>query len=278
METTFGTFFSGSFIISPVNRPKVDFLCADSFRLSWNKHLYATGYKIFTLTDSAYLKNILTVTDTFIIVKRPGPLLYAVQPVLNNGLPAARSIALNIALQGVQCFYRALNYELQNGNTAQLTLELSTADYTDSLFFENVTATGQLLKTYGGTKTLKNTLLYYQQLTTLDKGITYIRGKIKLNNGSVVYTNIIGILSSGKKNILFYPNPVQRGANLQYILQQGIAPGSKLQLLDITGRVLKTYNSLPNRIITLQLPKGVLIYKLFTEGDKVLETGKVVIQ
>ncbi|MES1217367.1 MAG: S8 family serine peptidase [Bacteroidota bacterium] len=98
METSFGDFFSKSFIISKLTRINVDFVCADSFGLSWNKHIYANGYKIYTLTDSPYLKHIFTVTDTFVVLKRSQypSLVYAVEPLLSNALPAARSIALDI--------------------------------------------------------------------------------------------------------------------------------------------------------------------------------------
>jgi hypothetical protein len=58
METGFGTFLSNEFIISKVTRPRVDFLCADSFQLSWEPHVYADSYKIYALTDSPYLKAI----------------------------------------------------------------------------------------------------------------------------------------------------------------------------------------------------------------------------
>ncbi len=100
METPFGNFLSPAIVLSKVTRPVLDFICADSFRLSWHPHVYASGYKIFTLADSAYLKPILTVTDTFAVFKRnlyPN-LVYAVQPVLSNNITAIRSIAFDITL------------------------------------------------------------------------------------------------------------------------------------------------------------------------------------
>ena len=70
METPFGEFFLASIILSKVTRPVVDYVCADSFRLSWKKHVYAGGYKIFTLADSAYLKPILLLPILFAVFKR----------------------------------------------------------------------------------------------------------------------------------------------------------------------------------------------------------------
>jgi hypothetical protein len=154
METAFGVFLSNEFIISTVIRPTVDFICTDSFRLSWTSHIYANGYRIFALTGSPYLQPILSVSDTFVVLQRSAypSLVYAVEPILSNGLAAARSVAMNIELQGVNCFYKTLNYNLLDYNQLNMQLELSVAPYADSVFFEGVSATGQLLQTYGAAK------------------------------------------------------------------------------------------------------------------------------
>jgi hypothetical protein len=279
METPFGSFFSNRFIISKPTIPVVDFNCADSFRLSWNKHVYATGYRIFHLTDSPYLKPILTLTDTFVVLQKSiyPSRVYAVEPVLSNGLTAARSAAVDIQLQGVQCFYKTLNYNLLDYNKLNLLLELSVATYADSISFEKVSGTGQLLQTYGSIKTNSN-LIYNQVVDEVPAGITYLRGRIRLINGAIVYTNIVPVLTSGPKNILFYPNPANRNQPLQYVLQQGIPASSPLQLFDIYGRLLKSFPSLPGKINVADLPRGVIIYKLLNSDNSTLETGKLIIQ
>jgi hypothetical protein len=279
METSFGDFFSTHFIISKTTRLSVDFLCADSFRLSWNKHVYAKAYRIFTLTDSPYLKNILTVSDTFIVMNHshyPG-LVYAVEPVLNNNLSAMRSIAINIESQGVKCFYKTFYYNLLNKNELELVLELSAVDYVDSLWFEQVAKDGKLLKTYEAIK--PNTAsIYKQSITQAPLGASYWRVKIKLKSSAVLYTEIISVVTSGKRYIIFYPNPVSTTGLLNYTLQQDLTTGSKLQLFDITGRLLKNYKEMPDNINLHDIAPGVLIYKLFTSDHQLLETGKLVVQ
>ncbi|MCW3090641.1 MAG: C-terminal target protein [Ferruginibacter sp.] len=279
METSFGVFFSKPFIISKLTKLSLDFVCADSFRLSWNPHVYANAYGIFMLSDSPYLKPIRVVTDTFAVFQRfqyPS-LVYAVEPLLNNGLGAARSIAIDIEQQGVQCFYKTLNYNLLDFNKLNLLLELSIATYADSVFFEKVTATGQLLQIYGGAPVSKNTLIYTLLVNEVSSGITYLRGRIKLKNGSVVYTDIIPVLTSGKNSIVFYPNPAKRNSSLHYVLQQGIPAGSQLQLFDVSGRLLKSFSSLPDNIDISAFAPGVLIYRLLGIDNQLLETGKVII-
>jgi len=278
METSFGAFFSNNFIISKVTRPWVDFICNDSFQLSWNKHVYANAYKIFTLTDSPYLKPILSVTDTFQVFKRADypSLVYAVEPLLGNGLPAARSIALNIELQGVQCFYKTLNYNLLDNNAVGLVLELSVTDYVDSIYFEKVSPAGQWQQTYGSARVISSTGIYNQLVSNLTSGITYFRARIKLKGGGIVYTDIISVLTSGQQQILFYPNPVTGNNLLSYVLKQGIPADSRLQLFDLTGRLLKDFSSLPDKINMSAFPSGIIIYKLIN-ANKTSSTGKIVI-
>lgn len=278
MESSFGTFFSRNFIISKVIDTKVDFLCADSFRLSWDKHIYANAYKIFALTDSPYLKHILTVADTFRLFKKADYpyLVYAVEPVLSNNIPAARSIASDIEQQGVYCFYKTLYYNQLDGNSLNLILELSAPLLVDSVFFERVTEQGALLQTYGGIKVSVNPL-YTQFADNLAKGITYFRCKIKLKNGTIVYTDIISVLTSGKQNIVFYPNPVSKTATLNYVLMQGIPADNRIQFFDITGRLIRNYKSLPTKIDISNFPTGIVIYKLLGPNDRALATGKLFI-
>jgi len=279
METPFGDFLSSEFVIHPVTLPEVDFLCADSFRLSWGKHLYASSYRVYTLTDSAYLKPVRTVTDTFTVFNRSidPTVVYAVEPVLANGLPAARSVALDIRQQGVQCFYKTLFYSLLNGNELDLSLELSIASYTDSVFFERVTAGGQLLQTWGGAVVLHPQRMYQQFVKDLPSGVIFFRARIKLKSGASVFTNIVSVLTSGPKMLLFYPNPAQRTGELFFVLQQGIPADSRLQLFDMTGRMVRNYLSISGRIAVSALPPGLLIYKLVTAEGELLETGKVVV-
>jgi hypothetical protein len=98
-----------------------------------------------------------------------------------------------------------------------------------------------------------------------------------LKNGAVVYTDIIPVLTSGKKSIPFYPNPVPRGMSLRHVLQQGLFTSSRLQFFDAYGRLLKSYSSLPDNIDVSQFPAGVIFYKLLNEANITLEAGKIVI-
>ncbi len=278
METSFGNFYSKEFVIAPLTRLQVDFLCTDSFRLSWNKLIYADAYKIYSFTDSAYLKPLFTVADTFAVLNRvlyPSN-VYAIEPLLNNGLPAARSQAIDISAQGVHCFYNTFYYNVENENKIRLILELSAPSYVDSIRFERVTATGQLLKGYENIKVSAPLALYDQLMPDVVEGTSYWRAKLIMKNGAVLYTYIVPIITSGNKYVLFYPNPVKRNNQLQYMIN-GLAFGGRLQFFDLTGRLLNT-SPVPGNINISMWPTGLVIYKLFSADNKVLETGKIAVQ
>lgn len=280
METGFGIFFSKEFVISPVTRPRLDFYCSDSIQLSWNKHIYASAYNIYVLGNAPYMEILTQTADTFKVFKTSPIkyLVYAVEPVLSNQIPAMRSIAFNIDFQGVNCFYRTLNYNQLDANSLNLVLELSTNRYVDSVYFELVNSSGNLIRNVGAIRASNTSLVYTQLVSDLQRGTSYFRAKIKLVNGQVVTTNIISLTISGKQLILFYPSPVSKNANLQYVLQQGVPGDCSLLFYDVKGRLIKSYPSIPPVIDASFLPKGLVIYKLIFPDGKVAETGKVLVQ
>lgn len=279
METGFGNFYSKEFIISPVIRPNLDFVCADSFRLSWNKHIYANAYRIWTLIDSPYLKNILTVTDSFVVLQRSNypSKVYAIEPLLSNGLPAARSIAFDIEQQGVHCFYKTFNYNLLDQNQVKLILELSVTTYVDSVFFESVSASGQLLQTYGGSRVTNGVFIYNQFVDAMPPGIIYARARIKLKSGLSVYSDIISILTSGDRIIVFYPNPASRYTPIRTVFKQGLPLDAGIRFFDISGRLLKSYSSLSGPIDISSFPVGIIIYKVVDGNGGYLDSGKIMV-
>lgn len=280
METTFGNFLSKPFIISPVTRLQVDFLCTDSFRLSWKPHIYAGSYKIFAMADSAYLKPIANTTDTFAVFNRSQfpYTVYAVEPVTGNGLGASRSIAADINLQGVSCFYKTFYYELLDGNVVKLNLELSTLANIDSIGFEKISPGGQLIQSFSASEILPGQLLYHHVINGLTAGNHYFRVCIRLKNGLSIYTDIAQVLVSGQQLILFYPNPANRAVPLKYILQQGILQGSTgLLLYDAAGRLLADHASIPDLLDISGFSPGIYVYRLIRSG-KAAEIGKILVQ
>lgn len=280
METLFGDFYSKEFVISNVTRPVVDFVCSDSFGISWKKHVYANGYKIFALGDKPELEEIRSVADSFVVLRRRDfPYrVYAIQPVLNNNIPASRSVAFDITLQGTTCFYKTLYHNLLDENLLELVLELSAPSFVDSVYFEQVSQTGALIRTFGGSKAGSSTFTIRHKIIEVPPGTTFWRARIRLKSGATVYTDSFPVLTSGKKFIIFYPNPVTRNNALTYTLQQGLPVDSRLQLFDISGRLLREYTELTGSIDTRGLAPGMIIYKLSRRNGQPVEKGKLIIQ
>jgi hypothetical protein len=279
MVTSFGEFASGDFIISMITRPVPDFVCSDSFRLSWKKHIYAASYDLYSLTDSSHLKVVFSTTDTFAVINRKKYpfLVYAVRPVLSNRLPAARSIAFNIELQGVQCFFKTLNYELEDNNRLKMIFEISAASYADSICFEEVTREGSLIRSFGSQTAIPAQEVYSTIADQIAAGSIYIRARILLKNGAMVYTDIIPVFSSGSKNVLFYPNPVRRSEPLMYIMKQGISPDCRLQIYDAYGLLVKDHASMPPTIDVSGLMRGIYFFRLTGNDGKTVSTEKVIV-
>jgi hypothetical protein len=73
-------------------------------------------------------------------------------------------------------------------------------------------------------------------------------------------------------------NPARRNGELKFMLQQGIPTDSRLRIFDISGRLLKSFNEMPDTINIAGLAPGLLIYQLFNSSGVLLETGKLVVQ
>jgi hypothetical protein len=279
MVTSFGSFVSKPFILSRVIRPNIDFLCADTFQLSWNKHVYATSYKILALTDSIFLKQIFTTTDTAIGINRlVSPyIVYAVEPVLSNLVPASRSVGFNIEVQGINCFYKTLNYEVLDNSVVKLILELSTATGVDSIFYERIGANGQLFNTYGATKIFNGTLLYSSLVIDLESGVHLFRARIKLKNGKSVYTDVVSILTTGEKFLYLYPNPIKADSKINFLLK-GQVEKYNLQLYTSTGVFIKNWEiQFAGNIKLPTLETGYYFYRLIDEKNRKVESGKILI-
>jgi hypothetical protein len=279
MATSFGSFVSKPFILSRVIRPNIDFLCTDSFKLSWNKHVYATSYKILALTDSTFLKQIFTTTDTAIGINRiTSPyIVYAVEPILSNLVPASRSVGFNIEEQGINCFYKTLNYEVLDNSVVKLILELSTTTGVDSIFYERIAANGQLFKTYGATKIFNGTLLYSNLVIDLESGVHLFRARIKLKNGKSVYTDVVSVLTTGEKFLYLYPNPIKAGSKINFLLKGQVEKYS-LQLYSSTGVFIKNWEiQFAGNIKLPILQTGYYFYRLIDEKNRKVESGKILI-
>lgn len=278
MDCPFGIFYSVPFVIAPLTKIKVDYLCTDATRLSWQKNELASSYTVYALGDTAFIKPVLNVTDTFIVINRTlrPENIFAVEPVINGGVLAARSEAIDVRNQGVNCYYRTLLAEPE-GDSIRLTLDLSLASATDSIIFEKTNANGTLVKRIAKLITAPGNILYVAFDNAPFSGANFYRAKIWIG-GNFVSTEIVSVIHQGKKLLFLYPNPVTKGQNLKFLIKEK-AGDVTLLVTDVLGRVkgkfpMNTFDE----IKTAAWASGVYFYKLFNKKGFNTETGKFIIQ
>ncbi|RYF91290.1 MAG: T9SS type A sorting domain-containing protein [Chitinophagaceae bacterium] len=276
MDNATGSFYSNEFMLAPLTRLSLGFLCTDSLQLTWNKHVDASAYKIYTLEDSAYLKLVATVADSSMIMPRlPGNNeVYAVQPVLSSGIMATRSSAIGVNNQGVNCFYKTLLGE-NLGTSVKLILNLSTLYSVDSVLFEKLDRFGRVQTVIG-----RIAINGMSQLTAFDllpsRGVNYYRATIIKRNGQTFTTETILLLINGDQLLYLYPNPSQGNQPVRFQLNDFL-PGMQLQISDATGRIIRNEAiGAAGEIATKNLPAGMYLITILKDGQR-LETGKLMI-
>ena len=278
MEYNNRSYLSNNIVIAPLIKLRVDFYCGDSLQLSWNEHVYAQNYQVFQLTDSAYLKLIATSTQPFIRLANNGNVgnLYAVRPILLNGLYATRSTAIKPSQQGVACFYTTL---LANDQSSRILLELnlSIPALTDSIVFEKIFTTSNVSKRLSAAVVTGNNSNY----TSIDQqplpGLNNYRARIYPKNGSMVTTNTVSVLSNANEKTWIYPNPARRGGAIQFKLRD-ITVGNELQILNASGQLLQTITvGAAGNIPTAGLPAGIYWYRILLADKSLYSKGKIFI-
>ena len=278
MECPFGNFYSLPFVIAPLTKINVDYLCTDATRLSWQKNELASSYTVYALGDTAFIKPIFNVTDTFIVINRTlrPENIFAVEPIISSGVLAARSEAIDVKNQGVNCYYRTLLAE-PSGDSIRLTLELSLLAETDSITFEKTDANGTVLRQIAKTITAPGQNIYVSYDNAPFSGTNFYRAKLWIA-GNFVYTEIVSVIHPGKKILFLYPNPVTKGQNIKFLIKEKAGDVSLL-VTDALGRVKGRYpmNAF-GEIKTAAWASGIYFYKLFNTKGFTTESGKFIIQ
>jgi hypothetical protein len=279
MDTPFGSFLSGSFVIAPFTNIKTEYRCPDSAGIAWQRHPMAVGYQVFALpTDTPYLKPIMTVADTLAVFK--GAMLqyrvFAVRPLLGNGLPAAQSTAVDINNQAVNCFYTSFQ-AFNNWASVALQLQLSTTRGVDSVVVEKLGKNGAVPLVLLRAKATAQQLDYAAADGAPWAGVNTYRGRIVFANGGIVYTEQVSLINTGPRQIFFYPNPVSAGGQLGYQLNDG-SPGWQLQLVDMQGRVVRNQSiGFAGTLRLAGIQAGIYFYRLYNSENVLKETGKIIV-
>jgi hypothetical protein len=163
-------------------------------------------------------------------------------------------------------------------NNKAVDLHWKTAEETNMNYYEvEKSANGNsftLLKTISsrGSSTANDYTTTDQQP---NNGINFYRLKMTDNSGKITYSKVAAVYFSNGKNVVLYPNPWQKGTDLNISNLNG-----ELITVDFyspDGRLLGTENS-SGRIIstsTLKHAKGFILYKLKNKDGSVTGSGSL---
>lgn len=263
---------SDTFLLSPSIPVTLGFNCSKEFMLNWPKARGATAYRVFTMGEK-YLEPILQTGDTSLILGKTAfpKNHYAVAPV-TTALLGAKSNTINYELLSTRCYYYNFTGYLTSEQKAKLSISLSTLYNVSQIRIERI---GQPENTLIAT-ILPSATTYYE--TSDDHpvaGTNQYIAKIFLKDGSVIFTDPIIIYYSDENSYFVFPNPVQRGNEIQLLTD-----GNQLTIFfyDPLGRQLwkeEVFGSL-FRIPSGQLPPGLCMYQ-FRRNDKPVASGRLLV-
>lgn len=271
MKTTANYFYSDTLLISQLANPKVGFICADSMLVYWNSIAGAGRYIVYTLGDKD-MQPIKNVADTSTLLRK-SQLPYkfvAVAPVIANDT-GTRSYAFNYELQAAGCYINSF-FAVIDGNRIVLSLNTGTSYLVDSITFE-IKAGSKFETIY--TADDIGLFNYEYKFTTVTQGVNYFRARIKLMDGTIIYSALQPVLYILPGNYVLSPNPLRKNETLN--IYSGNSDNASIYIYDATGRCnfVKQISSAYETADIQQLSAGLYYYAIRKAGKK-LASGKLV--
>jgi hypothetical protein len=102
----------------------------------------------------------------------------------------------------------------------------------------------------------------------LTQGANVYRLQIKLNNGTIVYSNTDLVYNFPIQPVLVYPNPVKQNQLINIVAQD---PGIySIKIYDSNGSLVyeQLLDNISQQILALRLAKGLYIVKVIGDGGK----------
>lgn len=226
------TIVSDTFTISPQLYMNVGFNCADSFLLYWNA-LPPNSYAVYALGDK-YLQHFSQRTDTSIILsKQQQPsIYYSVAPVI-NGKQGIKSNTLNYVSLAPGCYIVSFFLQSQANNSAGFWGELGTLFNVAEVSFEKIRLSGVVTLQ---TITNPTSVLFNFTDNNLTQGENRYRLRVRLANGTILYSNVETAYHFPLSPVVIYPNPAVQNTTLNIISNE--SGRYTVQICDVNGRLM----------------------------------------
>jgi hypothetical protein len=258
------TVFSDTFTISPQLNMNVGFNCADSFLLYWNR-VPPNNYAVYELTDK-YLQQFNQRSDTSIILnkqQRPS-IYYTVAPVI-NGKQGIKANTINYPSSAPSCYITSFFLQSQTSSSANFFAELGTLFHVAEVSFEKLKLSGNIQ-----VQTINNPTSAIFNFTdpNLNQGENRYRIRVRLANGTVLYSNVEIVYHLPASPVVIYPNPSVQYTTLNIISNE--SGRYTVQFFDVNGRMVYSQfitNTL-TRINSGFFAKGLYVVRIIDKLGK----------
>ena len=270
------SYISETAVLSKPVTVKVGFNCTDSVLLYWNKVPNAGTYNLYRLGTS-YLQPIATINDSFAVVSNlsENGSHFTVAPNIDPVSDGIKSFTINVNTQGVGCYIKNFFADLENNNTARISIELGTIYLVSQLAIEKKSS-----PSFESWQTINNINGTNFSLTDnkLVRGANIYRLKILLSNGNTIYSNPETVYYFENTDYLLFPNPVPAQSKWLQVLSRDLLKG-EIDIYNISGQLVlrRLLNSPFESLSIYHLQKGVYFVRIRQEGKKDY-TGKILVQ
>jgi hypothetical protein len=208
---------SSTFILSPEFNLKISNNCPEELLLNWSPIPDVSDYQIYMLKDK-YLEPILITTDTLVLINKNDfkSNYFALAPRFNEQKGANSKIASFLGLN-IGCYIKSFLPELAVNDVATLQLELSSLYQIKQIELEKLSPSGfQTILSINSPTKLNFTLTDEKP----DLGENIYRIKLTTDNQRLIYSQNEAIIFARPSEVLYYPNPIKSGENLNVIFSK----------------------------------------------------------
>jgi hypothetical protein len=212
MTTADTAWTSSYFNISEPVALNVGFNCPDTLMLYWPLIQHATSYDCYAL-QNGHLSRLASTTDSFLLISKAelsSPYI-AVLPVHKDGWDGMQSTTYNYEQQGVSCFFRQLLVDVQDDNSVDITVTLSTLLRVKKIFWERL-QNNNFITLSSQDININDQYIYKDRPAR--SGIHFYRIKIELTDGRYIYSDTQSIQLLLDQEFHLFPVPAAQELTL----------------------------------------------------------------
>ncbi|PWV45211.1 S8 family peptidase [Chitinophaga sp. S165] len=265
MNTTDTTWTSDYFNISSPVAVNVGFNCPDTLLINWSPVDNAASYDVYTLKGQS-LSFISNTADPFVFIPKTqlsSPYI-AVTPRHIDGWTGLQGYTFNYEHQGVFCFFKQILADVQEDNSVDITVVLSTKDRVKTIYWERLQ--GNDFLTLSNQPVNANDQYVYKDHPD-HSGVFYYRIKLELTDGRYIYSDVQAVQVLINEDFHLYPIPAAQ----QLTLLAGRLGDFKVRITDMNGRTVLTrpLTQMREGYSLSSFAAGVYIFSIYDGAQKI---------